>query len=79
MAQLLKNNPIEGIVTQLAARNSPLREYQSQEIISHLSSVKATDKSLKKEGASIFRTIFGALTHLNMKLFPGIGINETVA
>jgi hypothetical protein len=27
--------------------------YQSQEIISHLSSVKAADKSLKTEGASI--------------------------
>jgi hypothetical protein len=43
--------------------------------------VKAADKSLKKEGASIekynpfFSKRFSAQgPHLNMKLFPGIGI-----
>jgi hypothetical protein len=45
--------------------------------------VKAADKSLENEGASIeriqpllFQAIFGALTRLNMKLFPGIGISR---
>jgi hypothetical protein len=59
-----------------------ITSYQSQEIISHLSSVKAADKSLKKEGASIEkynpfiskRFIESFWPHLNMKLFPGIGI-----
>jgi hypothetical protein len=45
--------------------------------------VKAADKSLEKEGASIekiqpllFQGIFGSLTRLNMKLFPGFGIRR---
>jgi hypothetical protein len=44
--------------------------------------VKAADKSLEKEGASIEKiqpllsqAIFGALTRLNMNLFPGVGIS----
>jgi hypothetical protein len=50
---------------------------QSQEIISHLSSVKAADKSLKKEGASSLIALFQS-THLFFFLssFLKVSINQ---